>query len=91
MKIEEIIAKYKLQENPSFDDLLTELHGADEFTDRDAEIESLRTENGKLIEDAAEKDKELKETKALNFTLGRQVSRQPAMSADQIINEMFNK
>ena len=91
MKIEEIIAKYKLQENPSFDDLLTELHGADEFTDRDAEIESLRTENGKLVEAAAEKDKELKETKALNFTLGRQVSRQPAMSADQIINEMFNK
>lgn len=91
MKIEEIIAKYKLQENPSFDDLLTELHGAAEFTDRDAEIESLRTENGKLIEAAAEKDKELKETKALNFTLGRQVSRQPAMSADQIINEMFNK
>ena len=91
MKIEEIIAKYKLQENPSFDDLLTELHGADEFTDRDAEIESLRTENGKLIEAAAEKDKELKETKKLNFTLGRQISRQPAMSADQIINEMFNK
>lgn len=91
MKMEEIIAKYKLQENPSFDDLLTELHRADEFTDRDAEIESLRTENGKLIEAAAEKDKELKETKALNFTLGRQVSRQPAMSADQIINEMFNK
>ena len=91
MKIEEIIAKYKLQENPSFDELLTELHGADEFTDRDAEIESLRTENGKLIEAAAETAKELKDTQALNFTLGRQVSRQPAMSADQIINEMFNK
>ena len=91
MKIEEIIAKYRLQKNPSFDDLLTELHGADEFMDRDAEIESLRSENGRLIEDAAEKEKELKETKALNFTLGRQVSRQPAMSADQIINEMFNK
>lgn len=89
MKIEEIIAKYKLQENPSFDDLLTELHGADEFTDRDAEIESLRTENGKLLEAAAEKDKELKETKALNFTLGRQVSRQPSKSAEEILNEMF--
>lgn len=89
MKIEEIIAKYKAMDTPSFDDLLTELHGADEFTDRDAEIESLRTENGKLIEAAAEKDKELKETKALNFTLGRQVSRQPIKSAEEILNEMF--
>ena len=49
MKIEEIIAKYKLQENPSFDDLLTELHGADEFTDRDAEIASLKEENKSLV------------------------------------------
>lgn len=89
MKIEEIIAKYKALENPSFDDLLTELHGADEISDRDAEIESLRTENGKLIEAAAEKDKELKETKALNFTLGRQVSRQPIKSAEEILNEML--
>ena len=91
MKIKEIIAKYKLQENPSFDDLLTELHGADEFTDRDAEIASLKEENKSLIDTAAKQTKELEETKKLNFTLGRQVSRQPAMSADQIINEMFNK
>ena len=90
MKIEEIIAKYKNIENPSFDDLLTELHGAEEFTDRDAEIASLREENTKLIADAATQKKELEETKKLNFTLGRQVSRQPSKTAEEIINDMFN-
>lgn len=90
MKIEEIIAKYKNIENPSFDDLLTELHAADEFSDRDAEIASLKEENTKLIADAAEQKKELDETKKLNFTLGRQVSRQPSKTAEEIINEMFN-
>lgn len=90
MKIEEIIAKYKTLENPSFDDLLTELHGADEFSDRDAEIASLREENTKLIESAEEQKKELEETKKLNFTLGRQVSRQPSKTAEEIINDMFN-
>lgn len=90
MKLEEIIAKYKTLENPSFDDLLTELQGAEEFSDRDAEIASLREENTKLIENAAEQKKELDETKKLNFTLGRQVSRQPIKSAEEIINDMFN-
>ena len=90
MKLEEIIAKYKTLENPSFDELLTELLGADEFSDRDAEIASLREENTKLIEDAATQKKELDETKKLNFTLGRQVSRQPIKSAEEIINDMFN-
>ena len=90
MKIEEIVAKYKTLKNPSFDDLLTELQGADEFSDRDAEIASLREENTKLIEDAATQKKELEETKKLNFTLGRQVNRQPSKTAEEIINDMFN-
>ena len=89
MKIEEIIAKYKAMETPSFDDLLTELHGADEFADRDAEIESLKEENKNLIDNAAKQTKELEETKKLNFTLGRQVSRQPIKSAEEILNDMF--
>ena len=89
MKIEEIVAKYKAMENPSFDDLLTELYGADDFSDRDAEIASLKEENKSLIDNAAKQTKELEETKKLNFTLGRQVSRQPIKLAEEILNDMF--
>lgn len=91
MKLEDIILKYSAEEKPSFDALLAEIRSSDEWTDHEAEIRSLKEENDSLVKSAAETKKELDETKKLNFTLGRQVSRQPGMSADQIINEMFDR
>lgn len=91
MKLEDIILKYSAEENPSFDALLAEIRTSDEWIDHESEIASLKEENEKFVSDGAALKKELEETKKLNFTLGRQVSRLPVQSADQIINDMFNR
>ena len=59
------------------------------ISDLEAERDSLRAENDKLI--AADKDRaeELRKTKELNFTLARQVGRADAPRAEDIIKDMF--
>ena len=59
------------------------------ITDLEAERDSLKAENDKLINADKERAEELKKTKELNFTLARQVGRVDAKSAEDILNEMF--
>ena len=54
-----------------------------------AERDSLSEENAQLKARAEEWEKELAETKKLNFTLGRQVSHQPAESVEEVLNKLF--
>ena len=91
MKLEDILLKYSSEEKPSFDALLAEIKTSDEWIDHETEIASLKEENEKFVSDGAALKKELEETKKLNFTLGRQVSRKPVQTADQIINDMFDR
>ena len=60
-----------------------------QLADLEAEVNSLKEENAKLISEAAERSDELKKTKQMNFTLARQVDRIPAKSDEEILNEMF--
>ena len=62
---------------------------AQQLSDLEAEVASLKEENQKLLADNAEKVQELQETKKLNFTLARQVDRTPAMSDLEILNEIL--
>ena len=62
---------------------------ARQIADLTAERDSLREENEQLRTASQEAQKELAETKKMNFTLARQMDRQPAKSAEEIINEMF--
>lgn len=89
MRLEEIIAKYRTEENPDYDTMAADIMASEEWTGHEAEIASLREENAQLIQAAADQKKELEETKKLNFTLGRQVSRQPVKSAEELINDML--
>lgn len=54
-----------------------------------AERDSLKEENSKLSEDMKEREKELAETKKLNFTLARQVDRGPKAGVEEVINSLF--
>ena len=60
-----------------------------QLADLTAERDSLQEENERLRTASQEAQKELAETKKMNFTLARQIDRQPAKSAEEIINEMF--
>ena len=62
---------------------------AQQLSDLEAEVASLKEENQKLLADNAEKLQELQETKKLNFTLARQVDRMPAKSDLEILNEIL--
>lgn len=89
MKLAEIIAAAQTAENPNYEDLIAQIRGSDEFQDLQAERDSLREENELLLQSAADTQKELEETKKLNFTLGRQISRAPVKSVEELINDMF--
>ena len=60
-----------------------------QLADLEAEVNSLKEENAKLISEAAERSDELKKTKQMNFTLARQVDRIPTKTDEEILNEML--
>ena len=59
------------------------------IADLEAERDSLKSENDELIEKGKSAAEELRRTKELNFTLARQVSREPVKSAEEVLSEMF--
>lgn len=69
-------------------DSLTEANA--KLTDTEAERDSFRSENDKLIADAKDLKEELRKTKELNFTLARNNGRDEAPSAEDILHNMFN-
>lgn len=56
--------------------------------DLTAERDSFREENARLQAEAAERKKELEETKKLNFTLARTVNRETD-NTDKLFNELL--
>ena len=60
-----------------------------EIANLTAERDSLKEENEKLSAEMKEREKELAETKKLNFTLARQVDRAPKASVEEVINSLF--
>lgn len=62
------------------------------LSDLEAEVKSFKEENDELKKNVAEKDRELVETKAMNFKLARQQSSEPAARPEEILyNLMFPK
>lgn len=59
------------------------------ISDLEAERDSLRAENDRLIAADKERAEELRKTKELNFTLARQAGRADAPRAEDIIKDMF--
>ena len=61
------------------------------FDDMEAERDSFKTENEKLIKEAGDLRTEMKKTKELNFTLARTIGRddKPEQSAEEILHDMF--
>lgn len=64
---------------------------AKKIGDLESERDSLLTENNKMIGLLDEIKKELKETKEMNFTLARQLSRAPEEDAETLLHELFMK
>lgn len=60
-----------------------------ELANLTAERDSLKEENEKLSGEMKEREKELAETKKLNFTLARQVDRGPKAGVEEVINSLF--
>ena len=60
-----------------------------QIADLTAERDSLKEENDALNQTNSEIKTELGETKKLNFTLSRQIGREPAKSAEELLNEML--
>lgn len=60
-----------------------------QLADLEAERDSLRAENEELRKRDSERETELKETKKMNFTLSRQLDRQPSKSIEEMLNEFF--
>lgn len=54
-----------------------------------AERDSLRTENDTFTQQLAANNEELKKTKELNYTLARQISREPAIDEDAEITKIL--
>lgn len=60
------------------------------IADLEAERNSLKDENERLIKEGRERSEELRKTKELNFTLARQAGRDSdRKSAEDILSEMF--
>ena len=60
------------------------------FTDMEAERDSFKTENEKLVTENSDLKAEIKKTKELNFTLARTVGRQEKKeTADDILHQML--
>lgn len=60
-----------------------------QLADLTAERDSLKEENDALNTAYTDLKTELGETKKLNFTLSRQIGREPAKSAEELLNEML--
>lgn len=89
MTIAQIIENARNAESVDYDQLIMELMGSDEMSDYQAQVDSLTEENQKLLHTDAERSRELQETKKLNFTLGRQISRQPEKSLEELLNDIL--
>ena len=63
----------------------------EDYDNLQIECESLKESETTLLEKVKDLEKELDETKKLNFTLGRQVSRKPSKTCEQALEEMFLK
>ena len=63
----------------------------DDYDNLKIECDSLKESETTLLAKVKELEKELDETKKLNFTLGRQVNRQPVKSCEKALEEMFLK
>lgn len=61
----------------------------DRLNDKDLEIQSLREELSALKEVSQKRERELAETKKLNFTLARRVDQSPPESVESLINQLF--
>ena len=59
------------------------------YDDMEAERDSYKSENERLQTEVSEVKAEIKKTKELNFTLARQMKREPEKSAEDILHEMF--
>ena len=59
------------------------------FSDIEAERNSLKEENDKINALIANVRQELQKTKELNYTLARQVKKEPDKDAETLIHEMF--
>lgn len=59
------------------------------FDDMEAERDSFKKENDKLLSEIGEIRTEMKKTKELNFTLARSIKTQPDKGAEDILHEMF--
>lgn len=76
------------EESKALQDSIADLEK--QIADLTAERDSLKEENDALNQSVSEIKTELGETKKLNFTLSRQIGREPAKSAEEILNEMFS-
>lgn len=58
----------------------------------EAERDSFKTENDKLLEESKKNQEDLKSAKELNFTLARKIDHaEPAKSSEDLIHDMFMK
>lgn len=57
----------------------------------EAERDSLKAENETLSGSLSGAQQELKKTKELNYTLARQISRDPQQDAESVLHNMFAK
>ena len=63
-----------------------------DINDLTAERDSFKTENEKLLKGSSELQKELKDTKELNYTLARKLStEEPKRASEDILHDMFMK
>lgn len=59
------------------------------LADLEAERDSLKAENEKFLQQITAGSEELKKTKELNYTLARQLSREPEIDVDKAIAEIL--
>lgn len=57
--------------------------------DLEAERDSLKAENEKFLQQISANTEELKKTKELNYTLARQLSREPEIDTDKAIADIL--
>ena len=89
MKYEDFVKLETEEEKKAYFDSLEEKSIL--FDDMEAERDSFKSENEKLIKESGELKTEMKKTKELNFTLARTMGRdkENIQSAEDILHEMF--
>lgn len=89
MKVEEFNA---LSDDEKAAFLAAEEKLQSDFKDVEAERNSFKTENEKLLADSKKNLEDLKSAKELNFTLARKIDHsEPTKSSEDLIHEMFMK